>query len=144
MKPVPVPQINYYGFDHEAVNKKFTGGLTFMNTISIEGTPCAVYKSKNPDTSKGHKKYMLLSTIKGTTYVSGMTPQRMMKYRFISGIQCLECDKILVSIGQHDYKTCGCPNDAMIDGGDCYMRSGAMDLNKVKSVKVDLLTRKVL
>jgi hypothetical protein len=139
-----VPQINYYGFNHEGVNKKFTGGLTFMNTISINGTPHAVYKSKAPDKSKGHKKYMLLSVHGDTMYVSGMTPTQIKKYRVATAVHCLECDKLIISTGRHDYVVCGCPNNAIVDGGDCYTRVGAMDLTKIRQPSVDLFTRKVI
>lgn len=139
-----VPQINYFELDHEATNKKFLGGLTFMNTISIYGVATAVYKAKTPDKKKGHKKYMLLFLAHETMYVSGMTSLEIKKYRYAEGIHCLQCDEFLVSVSRHDYKACSCPNEATIDGGDCYIRSGAMDLTKIKLVRVDMFTRKVV
>lgn len=45
---------------------------------------------------------------------------------------CLECGKIIESKHTHDYQTCGCPNDAMIDGGNEYLRYGAKDIKKIK------------
>lgn len=44
---------------------------------------------------------------------------------------CRCCGKVLVSLSRHDYKTCGCPNETMVDGGADYARYGGMDLNKV-------------
>ena len=52
----------------------------------------------------------------------------------IWGVQCLECGKRLFSFHAHDYKTCGCPNDTMIDGGREYIISGAMNLKKTRSI----------
>lgn len=131
--------INYYGFDHDAVNKKFTGGLTFLNTVSIEGSAHAVYKVKIPDKAKGHKKYLLLTY----KYIMGMSPQKINKYRIANAIKCLECNKILVSLHVHDYKTCGCPNETMIDGGDCYFKAGAVNLKKIKKLKIDMFTGEI-
>lgn len=33
---------------------------------------------------------------------------------------------------RHDYKTCGCENQTMVDGGTAYQRYGGIDLKKVK------------
>ena len=49
-----------------------------------------------------------------------------------NSIKCLECSKVLVSRHRHDYVTCGCPNDAMADGGNEYERYGAMDMDKIE------------
>lgn len=48
-----------------------------------------------------------------------------------SCVICLECGTILVSLYTHDYKTCGCPNEAMVDGGYDYRRCGAMSISKI-------------
>lgn len=49
-------------------------------------------------------------------------------------LQCLECKKIIWSEDRHDYRTCGCPNQAMVDGGKDYLRRGAVDLAKIKDL----------
>ena len=53
-----------------------------------------------------------------------------------NGIICLECGKILVSFHRHDYKTCGCDNETMIDGGSDYLRYGAKDFNKIQLIEI--------
>ena len=40
------------------------------------------------------------------------------------GVECPECGARLFSWYRHDYKTCGCDNQAMVDGGDDYTRTG--------------------
>jgi len=50
-----------------------------------------------------------------------------------NSVKCLECNKVLVSRHVHDYVTCGCPNDAMVDGGNDYGRYGAMDMDKIET-----------
>lgn len=50
-----------------------------------------------------------------------------------SCVICLECGTILVSLSGHDYRSCGCPNQTMIDGGASYQRCGGISLHKVKS-----------
>lgn len=49
-----------------------------------------------------------------------------------NSIKCLECNEILVSRYRHDYVTCECPNNAMVDGGNEYERYGAMDMDKIE------------
>jgi len=51
-------------------------------------------------------------------------------------LQCLECNKVLVSFDRHDYKVCGCPNNTMIDGGHDYFRCGGVDMSKVQPLKI--------
>jgi hypothetical protein len=53
-----------------------------------------------------------------------------------SQVTCLECGKVLVSEHRHDYKTCSCPNETMIDGGNAYVRYGGKDLSKVETFTV--------
>lgn len=47
-------------------------------------------------------------------------------------VECLECGTIIESKHRHDYQVCGCPNNAMVDGGTDYIRSGAKDLTKIR------------
>lgn len=42
----------------------------------------------------------------------------------ITGVECPVCKKRMFSFHVHDYKTCGCPNDTMVDGGRQYLRYG--------------------
>lgn len=48
-----------------------------------------------------------------------------------SRLQCLVCFEILESVHVHDYRTCDCPNETMIDGGTCYVRYGGADMDKI-------------
>ena len=51
-------------------------------------------------------------------------------------VQCLQCNMVLVSFDRHDYKTCNCPNQTMIDGGYDYLRCGGKDMSKVQFLKI--------
>ena len=53
-----------------------------------------------------------------------------------NAVRCLECDELLVSYSRHDYKTCQCPNSAMVDGGTAYGRYGAMDMNMIEKIDI--------
>lgn len=53
-----------------------------------------------------------------------------------NSIKCLECNEVLVSLHVHDYNTCSCPNDAMVDGGTYYERYGGKDLNKIQTMYI--------
>jgi len=54
-----------------------------------------------------------------------------MRQLVYNAVTCTECLKTIVSRHRHDYNMCGCPNDAMVDGGLDYARYGAMDMKKV-------------
>jgi len=47
-----------------------------------------------------------------------------------NAIDCLDCGSTIVSYNRHDYKTCGCRNQATVDGGDDYLRYGLLILIK--------------
>lgn len=57
-----------------------------------------------------------------------------MKYPGI--LKCMQCNKILVSFHRHDFKSCGCPNDTIIDGGYDYLRCGGKDLKKIQILRI--------
>lgn len=49
-----------------------------------------------------------------------------------SQVTCLSCGEVLISEHRHDYKTCSCPNETMVDGGNDYVRYGGKDLSKIE------------
>jgi hypothetical protein len=53
-------------------------------------------------------------------------------------VQCLECKAVLVSNYTHDYKTCGCPNQTMVDGGKDYLRYGGVSMSKVRVLRLSI------
>lgn len=59
-----------------------------------------------------------------------------MKQIVYNSIECLECDKTIVSQHRHDFVKCECPNEAMVDGGTDYLRYGAINMSKIKQFAV--------
>jgi hypothetical protein len=59
-----------------------------------------------------------------------------MRQLVYNGVKCLECGEVLVSYHVHDYKTCGCSNGTMIDGGNEYGRYGGMSMSKIEKIDV--------
>jgi hypothetical protein len=55
----------------------------------------------------------------------------MKKQIILNRVQCRECGEVLTSYHRHDYKTCGCENETMVDGGNEYQRYGGVDLDLV-------------
>jgi hypothetical protein len=53
------------------------------------------------------------------------------KQIILNRVQCRECGEVLTSYHRHDYKTCGCTNETMIDGGNEYQRYGGLNLDLV-------------
>lgn len=49
----------------------------------------------------------------------------------LNRVQCKSCGDVLTSYNRHDYKTCGCENETMVDGGNDYQRYGGKDLDLV-------------
>ena len=49
----------------------------------------------------------------------------------MSKIKCLSCNTILESKYRWDFKSCDCPNNTYIDGGNDYLRFGTKDLTKI-------------
>ncbi len=54
-----------------------------------------------------------------------------MKQLVYNSVTCLDCLETIVSYHRHDYKTCDCDNQAMVDGGTDYARYGAMNMKKI-------------
>jgi hypothetical protein len=55
----------------------------------------------------------------------------MEKQIILNRVQCRECGEVLTSYNRHDYKTCGCTNETMVDGGTYYQRYGGLNLDLV-------------
>jgi hypothetical protein len=55
----------------------------------------------------------------------------MEKQIILNRVQCRECGEVLTSYHRHDYKTCGCTNETMVDGGTEYQRYGGLNLDLV-------------
>ena len=86
-KKLNLKNFNWYGFDHQLVNKKFEGELTYVGTFCVLGGyyPFAWYKSKNPNKRKGHKKYMGLAKHGEEGVVTGISQIQMNKEKIQSG-----------------------------------------------------------
>ena len=54
-----------------------------------------------------------------------------LKRIILNRVQCRECGEVLTSYNRHDYKTCGCTNETMVDGGTDYQRYGGLNLDLV-------------
>jgi hypothetical protein len=51
-----------------------------------------------------------------------------------NALLCLKCLKVLCSFYRHHYLTCGCDNEASVDGGFDYFNYGAKDMQMVRHV----------
>jgi hypothetical protein len=142
----------YYGLVHSAVNQKFTGGLTFLCEMTIRGEyrPWAFYLCADPDRSKGHKEIVMIRVDGGddelskkVLWVTGMALEDFKKkWAKHDAVKCLECGRVMHSINRHDYKTCGCPQKTMVDGGRDYLRCGGVSMAKVQVGTIDFLSGK--
>ncbi len=64
--------------------------------------------------------------------------QRNFQWKYShEGLVCLCCGKVLISYHRYDCKTCGCPNEAMIDGGQLdYVRYGGQNMSLIQPVLI--------
>lgn len=51
-----------------------------------------------------------------------------------NAVRCKGCDTVIESRHRHDYRTCGCPNQTMVDGGLAYQRCGGKDLGLIEDL----------
>ncbi len=58
------------------------------------------------------------------------------------GVLCGKCLKVIISWTVHDYKTCGCENEAMVDGGRDYLHCGSSGVWPIEIVKVSRIHKK--
>jgi len=56
----------------------------------------------------------------------------------LNKVRCKLCGEELISYHHHDYKTCSCDNQTMVDGGLNYLRYGGFDMNQVELAAVYL------
>jgi len=59
-----------------------------------------------------------------------------MRQLIYNAVKCLECNETIVSRHRHDYKTCDCPNKAMVDGGLDYQRYGAKSMSRIVAIDI--------
>ncbi len=59
-----------------------------------------------------------------------------MRQLIYNAVKCLECNETIVSRHRHDYKTCDCPNEAMVDGGLDYQRYGAKSMSRIVAIDI--------
>jgi hypothetical protein len=64
----------------------------------------------------------------------------MEKQIILNRVQCRECGEVLTSYNRHDYKTCACYNETMVDGGTDYQRYGGKDLGLVDTTSTVYLS----
>lgn len=58
------------------------------------------------------------------------------------GVLCLSCGWMRVSWSVHDFRTCPCPNETMVDGGNDYLRYGGKDMDLIQVVNVSPIKEK--
>ena len=87
-----------------------------------------LYKPKEPFKQEKVKQG---DTIDFNSYAKSVQeiPERQLIY---NSVTCLDCGETLVSNYTHDYKTCNCSQQTMVDGGLSYAKFGGKDLNRVQ------------
>lgn len=149
-------KVDWMGLLHEKVSEKFDPegkqNLKFVNYINVGKNGdlvAAVYHTSNPDTSKGHKEFMLIWKMytadmsDGQLVVSGMTREQIEEHVTVKGIACWGCDTAMYSLNRHHFHGCSCENETFVDGGKDYLRAGAVDLGKTNTVTINLLTDEI-
>jgi hypothetical protein len=55
----------------------------------------------------------------------------------MNAAKCLACGEVLRSRSRHDFHQCGCSNMLLVDGGEDYVRRGAVDLSQVLEIRTE-------
>ena len=144
-KKLNISKPNWFGLNHDRVAQQFEGDLAFVNDFCVNGeyNPVAVYRAANPNTAKGHKKYMLLQVQGRDGLVRGMTEEEMEKWRFQEAVHCLNCDQVVYSVMRHDMASCKCKTKnkrVFVDGGRDYTKLCFGEKSNYVSGTLDLLT----
>lgn len=131
---------NYYSFNHEAMNKNFPGGLTYVNDFCINGEymPVAVYKVEKPNREKGHKDFLLIQTNENGGLIRGLNSSEMEKWKYQDAIQCPSCKDVIYSVMRHDFRSCEC-GKVSVDGGRDYIKTRFKKERPIHGV-INLLT----
>lgn len=139
----------YVGVKHDKICEHFEGDLNYVGTMPVEldssngkvWKPCSVYHCSNPNRAKSHKDYLLVFRHGNGMMVSGRDEKDMV-FEF-TGLKCLECGETMLSLDRHHFTSCGCKNGAFADGGMDYFRTGAMDLSKTETVKINFKDKQI-
>lgn len=55
----------------------------------------------------------------------------------MNAAKCLECGAVLRSVSRHDFHQCGCSNMLHVDGGEEYIKRGAMNYSLVLEIHTE-------
>lgn len=55
----------------------------------------------------------------------------------MNAAMCLVCGAVLRSRSRHDFQQCGCSNMLHVDGGEDYIKRGAVDMAKVQEIHTE-------
>lgn len=62
-------------------------------------------------------------------------PEKELRLQIVyNAVKCHVCGETIESHHRHDYQTCGCENEATVDGGLDYIRYGAKDMTKITKI----------
>jgi len=116
---------NYHGINFDEVCNTLEGDLNYIGTMSIneQKNPVSVFRNINPDRSKGHKDFVLISRFDDKIYIQGMDMVDFEKNQYQTGIICQKCGEFIYSINRHDFRWCEC-GLCFVDGGRDYLRTG--------------------
>ena len=69
-----------------------------------------------------------------SSYKLSWNNHEVIKVLVRNAVKCLVCNTVLESKHQHNFRSCGCPNQSFVDGGLLYTRVGAVDLDLVENL----------
>lgn len=135
---------NYFGLNIKKAEKELKA--KYLNDVCLKdadgnwiNVPVALFYSKNPDVSKGHKHFPFIIYRDSDSVVIGAFDELLDEIRYVNAIHCPECDEVIYSSYRHDFVECKC-KQCFIDGGRDYFRRG----DKGKHVILDLFKNKII
>jgi hypothetical protein len=126
------------GINTDAVIKKIER-VTYVADLEYRDEVWSFFKVFNPDRTKNHKDFLLVTSRKGVAVLAGIDNKEFEEnLRYHKGKYCDSCKDVIYSSYRHDMAYCSC-GDVFVDGGFDYMRTSMTGT----PVKIDFLTKKV-
>lgn len=136
---------NYLGLVHDNVARTLNTELEFVTDISIKVAlaeeyparpmPAAVYQDlrANPE-----KKFVIILLHQNSFTIIRKSEEEMKPLWLHSGIKCLKCNEVLVSLTSQDKNQCKCENKASVIGEGLRLKYSAKNIKEVQLVRAHL------
>lgn len=134
---------DWFGFNISKACEHLGGAkaeVSYIGTVDGPKGTIALFHSKNPDRSRGHKNYPFLFTRDTRLFVGAFDDMQDLNWQ--SGILCHNCKTAIYSCNRRDYRSCKC-GKCHVDGGKSYLKISG-EPSDYTIVNINLLTNGIV